>query len=62
MVFDVIEYCLGLDLPDYVHEDPVFIIAYLAAADLTAFKTLLLITVTYTYFQYATILSGSLLI
>lgn len=32
--FDLVEYCLGLDLPEYVHEDPVFISGYNAAMDL----------------------------
>ncbi|KAJ7741769.1 isoprenoid synthase domain-containing protein [Mycena maculata] len=32
--FDLVEYCAGLDLPQYVHEDPVFIGGYNAAMDL----------------------------
>ncbi|KDR79641.1 hypothetical protein GALMADRAFT_63553 [Galerina marginata CBS 339.88] len=36
VVFDLVEYCLGLNLPQYVHEDPVFISAYLAAVDVIA--------------------------
>ena len=32
--FDLVEYCLGLDLPQYVHEDAVFISGYNAAMDL----------------------------
>jgi hypothetical protein len=34
--FDLVEYCLGLDLPQYVHEDPVFITGYNAGMDLIA--------------------------
>ncbi|KDR71994.1 hypothetical protein GALMADRAFT_229201 [Galerina marginata CBS 339.88] len=36
VVFDLVEYCLGLDLPQYVHEDPAFISAYNAGIDLIA--------------------------
>jgi len=32
--FDLVEYCLGLDLPRYVHDDPVFNGGYNAAMDL----------------------------
>ncbi|KAK7059626.1 terpene cyclase [Favolaschia claudopus] len=32
--FDLVEYCVGLDLPQHVHEDPVFISGYNAAMDL----------------------------
>ncbi|KAJ7496297.1 isoprenoid synthase domain-containing protein, partial [Mycena galericulata] len=32
--FDLVEYCAGLDLPQHVHEDPVFISGYNAAMDL----------------------------
>ncbi|KAJ7124059.1 terpenoid synthase [Mycena crocata] len=32
--FDLVEYCAALDLPDHVHEDPVFISGYNAAMDL----------------------------
>jgi hypothetical protein len=32
--FDLVEYCTGLDLPQHVHEDPVFISGYNAAMDL----------------------------
>lgn len=32
--FDLVEYCLGIDLPQYVHDDPVFISGYNAAMDL----------------------------
>ncbi|KAJ7155327.1 terpenoid synthase [Mycena filopes] len=32
--FDLVEYCAGLDLPQCVHEDPVFISGYNAAMDL----------------------------
>ncbi|KAJ6532993.1 isoprenoid synthase domain-containing protein [Mycena capillaripes] len=32
--FDLVEYCAGLDLPQHVHEDPVFIGGYNAAMDL----------------------------
>jgi hypothetical protein len=31
--FDLVEYSLGIDLPPYVHEDPVFISGYNAAID-----------------------------
>ncbi|KDR77735.1 hypothetical protein GALMADRAFT_245845 [Galerina marginata CBS 339.88] len=37
IVFDLVEYALGLDLPQYVHEDPVFIGALNAGVDLLAF-------------------------
>ncbi|KAF8521796.1 isoprenoid synthase domain-containing protein [Hysterangium stoloniferum] len=32
--FDLVEYCLGIDLPQYVHDDPMFISGYNAAMDL----------------------------
>ncbi|KIJ44869.1 hypothetical protein M422DRAFT_47084 [Sphaerobolus stellatus SS14] len=32
--FDLVEYCLDLDFPDYVHKDPIFVIGYNAAMDL----------------------------
>ncbi|KAJ7717154.1 isoprenoid synthase domain-containing protein [Mycena metata] len=32
--FDLVEYCVGLDLPQHVHEDPVFVSGYNAAMDL----------------------------
>nr|A0A5Q0QSI8.1 RecName: Full=Sesquiterpene synthase Agr5; AltName: Full=Terpene cyclase Agr5; Flags: Precursor [Cyclocybe aegerita]QGA30881.1 sesquiterpene synthase Agr5 [Cyclocybe aegerita] len=32
--FDLVEYCLDLDLPQYVHDDPVFISGYNAGMDL----------------------------
>ncbi|KAJ7473082.1 isoprenoid synthase domain-containing protein, partial [Mycena galericulata] len=32
--FDLVEYCAGLDIPQYVYEDPVFISGYNAAMDL----------------------------
>nr|BBH51506.1 putative sesquiterpene synthase [Clitopilus sp.] len=32
--FDIVEYCLGLNLPQYVHDDPVFVSGYNAAMDL----------------------------
>ncbi|KAJ7152349.1 isoprenoid synthase domain-containing protein, partial [Mycena filopes] len=32
--FDLVEYCAGFDLPQYVHEDPVFSSGYNAAMDL----------------------------
>lgn len=32
--FDLVEYCLDLDLPEEVHKDPVFINGYNAAMDL----------------------------
>jgi hypothetical protein len=32
--FDLVEYCLGLDLPQRVHDDPVFVSGYNAAMDL----------------------------
>ncbi|KIJ31531.1 hypothetical protein M422DRAFT_125844, partial [Sphaerobolus stellatus SS14] len=32
--FDLVEYCLDLDLPDYVHKDPIFVCGYNAAMDL----------------------------
>ncbi|KAK7452147.1 hypothetical protein VKT23_012252 [Stygiomarasmius scandens] len=32
--FDTVEYCLGLDLPQYVHDDPVFVTASNAGMDL----------------------------
>ncbi|KAK7452149.1 hypothetical protein VKT23_012254 [Stygiomarasmius scandens] len=32
--FDTVEYCLGLDLPQYVHDDPVFVTASTAGMDL----------------------------
>jgi len=34
--FDLVEYCLGLDLPAYVHDDPVFNSGYNAAMDLVS--------------------------
>ena len=34
--FDLIEYCLGLDLPQSVHDDPIFINGYNAGMDLIA--------------------------
>ena len=32
--FDLVEYCLDLDIPQYVHDDPVFISGYNAGMDL----------------------------
>ena len=32
--FDLVEYCLDLNLPQYVHDDPVFISGYNAGMDL----------------------------
>jgi len=32
--FDIVEYCLGLNLPQYVHDDPVFATASTAGMDL----------------------------
>lgn len=32
--FDLVEYCLGIDLPQSIHDDPVFLAGYKAAADL----------------------------
>ncbi|KIJ22614.1 hypothetical protein M422DRAFT_196968, partial [Sphaerobolus stellatus SS14] len=32
--FDLIEYCLDLALPDYVHKDPIFVSGYNTALDL----------------------------
>ncbi|KAJ7230295.1 terpenoid synthase [Mycena pura] len=32
--FDLVEYCVGLDLPQHVHEDPIFLSGYNAAMDL----------------------------
>jgi hypothetical protein len=32
--FDLVEYCLDLDLPQYVHDDPLFISGYNAGMDL----------------------------
>ena len=37
LIFDLIEYGLGLNLPQYVHEDPVFSSAHDAGVDLLAF-------------------------
>nr|BBH51509.1 putative sesquiterpene synthase [Clitopilus sp.] len=32
--FDLVEYCLGIDLPQFVHDDPIFTMGYNAAMDL----------------------------
>ena len=34
LTFDLVQYCLGIDLPQYVHDDPVFASGYNAAMDL----------------------------
>ncbi|KDR76786.1 hypothetical protein GALMADRAFT_225678 [Galerina marginata CBS 339.88] len=36
VAFDLVEDCLGLDLPQYVHEDPAFVSGYMAGVDLIA--------------------------
>jgi hypothetical protein len=47
--FDLVEYYLGLDLPEYVHDDPVFVTGYNAAMDLIFWTNVCIPSITVGY-------------